>query len=135
MALWKITGYPDEENIYHQHHTSIETWIVEAPNSETALRLGYEHFYYFHEIGVDEYHAPKIRLKVGDKIKVQRTNDPKDIVDAVITYVGNDNDTRYQWSRPCTGWGSITTITSEEILYDWKIEMGRVLEVNGVPMK
>lgn len=129
--LFKVTGYPDEENIYHQHHTKIETWIVNAKDKDEALKLGCQHFYYFHEIGVDEYKEPKIRLKVGDKIKVQRSNDITDIVDAVITKIDPDGEARYEWSRPCTGWGSITTITSEEILYRWQLEQGRVLEVNG----
>ena len=129
--LFEVTGYPDEENIYSGHHTSIETWIVNARNYDEAQRLGFQHFYYFHEILVSEYKLPPIRLKVGDKIKVQRSNDITDIVDAVVTKVDSDGEVRYEWSRPCTGWGSITTITSEEILYRWHLEQGRVLEVNG----
>ena len=129
--LFKVTGYPDEENIYHQHHTKIETWIVNAKDEKEALKLGYQHFYYFHEILVSEYKLPPILLKVGDKIKVQRSNDITDIVDAVVTKIDPDGEARYEWSRPCTGWGSITTITSEEILYRWELEQGRVLEVNG----
>lgn len=127
MPLFKVTGYPDEENIYHQHHTKIETWIVEAKDENEALRLGYKHFYYFHEIGVSEYVPCPVKLKVGDVIQVKKPNDAEPVT-ATVTYVGNDNDTRYRWSRPSTIFG---TITSEEILYDWMIRQGQLLTVNG----
>ena len=50
MKTYICIGYPDEENIYHQHHTS----IVKSNSSEEALKKAREHFYYFHEIGVYE---------------------------------------------------------------------------------
>lgn len=127
MPLFKVTGYPDEENIYHQHHTKIETWIVEVKDENEALKLGYKHFYYFHEIGVSEYVPCPVKLKVGDIIEVKKPNDTEPIK-ATVTYVGNDNDTRYRWSRPSKIFG---TITSEEILYDWMIRQGQLLTVNG----
>lgn len=51
---FKVIGYPDEENKYHKSHTEKETWIVEAKDEKEARRLGYKHFYYFHEISVNE---------------------------------------------------------------------------------
>ena len=130
MPLFKVTGYPDEENIYHGHHTKIETWIVEAKNTQEAEKLGFEHFYYFHEVGVSEYKQPKLRLKVGDIIEIEHR--PGDIVNATITFVGNDNNTRYRYSRESSIFGKII---SEEILYDWEIEQGKILTLNGVSVR
>ena len=130
MPLFKITGYPDEENIYHGHHTQRETWIVEAKDAKEAEKLGFQHFYYFHEIGVSEYRAPRLALKVGDVIKIERR--PGDIVVAKITFVGNDNNTRYRYEKESALFGKIV---SEEILYDWEIEQGKILAVNGVEVK
>lgn len=130
MPLFKVTGYPDEENIYHQHHTKIETWIVEAKDENEALKLGYKHFYYFHEILVSEYKRPKVQLKVGDIIEIERR--PGEVVVAKITYVGNDNDTRYAHVRESLLFGKITT---EEILCDWEIEQGKILTVNGINVR
>jgi hypothetical protein len=47
-------GYPDEENRYHGHHTSVEEWECEADNEDEAYNLACRHFCYFHEIGVYE---------------------------------------------------------------------------------
>ncbi len=131
MPLFKVTGYPDEENIYHQHHTKIETWIVEARDENEALRLGIKHFYYFHELNVSEYTPCRVKLKVGDVIQINDLH-RNEIITAEIVHVGDDNDTRYRWSRPSTIFG---TITNEEILYDWMIEQGRLLTVNGRKVK
>lgn len=127
MALYRITGYPDEENIYHQHHTKIETWITEAKDEAEAEKLGFKHFPYFHEIAVSEYIPPRIKLKVGDIIEVIRRPNT-DPVTATVTYVGNDNDTKFEWSKQSAIFGTITNV---EILYDWMIEDGCVLSVNG----
>lgn len=45
-------GYPDEENLYHQHHTRQEEWQFSANSLEEAKKKAYQHFYYFHEVGV-----------------------------------------------------------------------------------
>lgn len=54
MPKFIAKGYPDEENIYHQHHTSIETYEFEAKDEKEARKIAYDHFYYFHEVGVWE---------------------------------------------------------------------------------
>ena len=54
MKTYLCIGYPDEENIYHQHHTKIEEWKVKANSKEEAFRKAYDHFYYFHEVAVYE---------------------------------------------------------------------------------
>lgn len=130
MPLFKVTGYPDEENIYHGSHTSIETWIVEAKDAKEAEKLGFQHFNYFHEVGVSEYKRPKVHLKIGDIIEIERR--PGEIVVAKITFVGDDNDTRYVHTRESLLFGRIT---SEEILYDWEIEQGKILTVNGIKVR
>lgn len=52
MPKYIATGYPDEENIYHQNHTSIEKWEFTARDEEEAQQKAWDHFYYFHEVGV-----------------------------------------------------------------------------------
>ena len=54
MKTYLCIGYPDEENIYHQNHTSIEEWRVQANSQEEAERKAWKHFYYFHEVAVYE---------------------------------------------------------------------------------
>jgi len=52
MAKYIAVGYPDEENIHHGHHTSKEEWEFEARDDEDAERKAWQHFPYFHEVGV-----------------------------------------------------------------------------------
>lgn len=54
MKKYLCIGYPDEENIYHQHHTQQEEWECYANSIEEAERKAFKHFYYFHEVGVFE---------------------------------------------------------------------------------
>lgn len=54
MKTYICIGYPDEENIYHGHHTQQEEWKVKANSREEAERMAFKHFYYFHEVGVWE---------------------------------------------------------------------------------
>lgn len=54
MKTYICIGYPDEENIYHGHHTTREEWRVRANSKEEAERMAFKHFYYFHEVGVWE---------------------------------------------------------------------------------
>lgn len=79
---------------------------------------------------VSEYKRPKVQLKVGDIIEIERR--PGEVVVAKITYVGNDNDTRYAHVRESLLFGKITT---EEILCDWEIEQGKILTVNGINVR
>ena len=54
MKTYIARGYPDEENIYHQSHTQIEEVEIKADSLEEAKRKAWDHFYYFHEVGVWE---------------------------------------------------------------------------------
>ena len=54
MKTYICVGYPDEENIYHQHHTAIEKWKCKAKDENEAFKKAREHFYYFHEISIWE---------------------------------------------------------------------------------
>lgn len=54
MKTYICIGYPDEENIYHQHHVKQEVWECQANSREEAERKAYKHFYYFHEVAVYE---------------------------------------------------------------------------------
>ena len=126
MPLFKVTGYPDEENIHHGHHTHIETWVTQAKDAREAEKLGFEHFYYFHEVGVSEVKSPKINLKLHDIIEIEKR--PGQIVQAEIIFVGSDNDTRYRYETPSATFGKIIW---EDILCDWEIEQGRIKSING----
>lgn len=127
MPKFKVVGYPDEENIYHGHHTRREEWVVDAATREEAERKGFAHFYYFHEVGVYEIFEPPVKLKVGDKIVVQKSNNEEDVVTGTITFVGDDNNTRYTYTTKIC--------TCEDIIYDWYWENGRIKSVNGKPIK
>ena len=54
MKTYICIGYPDEENIYHQHHTKQETWECKANSRAEAEKKAFQHFYYFHEVVVYE---------------------------------------------------------------------------------
>ena len=54
MKTYICVGYPDEENIHHQHHTQRETWKCQASSQSEAERKAFDHFYYFHEVLVYE---------------------------------------------------------------------------------
>lgn len=53
-ATYLAIGYPDEENIYHGHHTKKEEWEFTASNDKEAERKAFDHFYYFHEVRVEK---------------------------------------------------------------------------------
>ena len=54
MKKYRCVGIPDEENIYHGHHTQREEWECEANSRQEAERKAFQHFYYFHEVLVEE---------------------------------------------------------------------------------
>lgn len=54
MKNYIAIGYPDEENIYHGHHTQREEYKFQASSQDEAERIAFRHFYYFHEVGVYE---------------------------------------------------------------------------------
>jgi hypothetical protein len=54
MKKYLCVGYPNEENIYHQHYTQREEWECYANSREEAQRKAFKHFYYFYEVGVFE---------------------------------------------------------------------------------
>lgn len=54
MKTYVCIGYPDEENIYHNSHTKIETWECKANSREEAEVKAFKHFDYFHEVLVYE---------------------------------------------------------------------------------
>jgi len=54
MKTYICIGYPDEENAHHGHHTKREEWECKANTREEAEKKAFEHFYYFHEVGVFE---------------------------------------------------------------------------------
>ena len=59
MKTYVCVGIPDEENMYHGHHTRRETWECQASSEDEAQEKAFEHFYYFHEVLVYE----KVNLK------------------------------------------------------------------------
>jgi len=54
MKKYLAVGIPDEENIYSGSHTKREEWELYAESYEEALKKAFDHFYYFHEVGVYE---------------------------------------------------------------------------------
>ena len=54
MKKYIAVGYPDEENIYSGNHTRREEWEFYARDEKDATRKAFDHFYYFHEVGVWE---------------------------------------------------------------------------------
>lgn len=54
MKTWICIGYPDEENAYHNFHTTQERWECQAETKKEAERKAFDHFYYFHEVLVYE---------------------------------------------------------------------------------
>lgn len=54
MKKYIAIGYPDEENAYSGRHTTREEWEFMAKDQDDAERKAFDHFYYFHEVGVYE---------------------------------------------------------------------------------
>ncbi len=54
MKSYVGVGIPDEENIYHGHHTKREIWECEANSEREAEKKAFQHFWYFHEVLVYE---------------------------------------------------------------------------------
>lgn len=52
MPKYIAVGYPDEENAYSGRHTQREEWEFFARDDEEAERKAWDHFYYFHNVGV-----------------------------------------------------------------------------------
>lgn len=54
MKTYIAVGYPDEENFNMKDHQTREEWQFQARDKEEAEKKAFEHFWYFHEVGVWE---------------------------------------------------------------------------------